>query len=179
MLDPRIRVAGASAQATESWRGPGEPSGTSSGGRRCRSTTARRAQSPGDIERASAGRAQTKTARPGERTYLALGRGSAIAIHEGRGAAADDAVARALDALAGGGAPLAEWRVHAVAAAGAERARARDVATRHWARSAEALRALADSLGEDDAEIRASLLESPVARSVLAGSASRGGRTTA
>jgi DNA-binding winged helix-turn-helix (wHTH) protein/tetratricopeptide (TPR) repeat protein len=137
----------------------------------------------GDIERASAAaELVTKTAEAsGERTYLALGRAlsAAIAMHEGRGAAADEAVARALDALAGGGAPLAEWRVHAVAAAGAERARARDVAARHWARSAEVLHALADSLGEGDAEIRASLLESPVARSVLAGSASRGGRTTA
>src|SRR4029453_1651407 len=107
----------------------------------------------GDIERASAAaELVTKTAEAsGERTYLALGRAlfAAIAIHEGRDGAAHDAAARRLDGRAGGGGP-----------------------PRAWAGGAGALHALAHSLGEGEADLRASLLESPVARSVLAGSAS-------
>jgi DNA-binding winged helix-turn-helix (wHTH) protein len=124
----------------------------------------------------------TRLATPsGERTYLALGRTlfAGIAVREGRFAEAGESIERALDTLAGGGAPLAEWRVHAVAAAIAERSGERGASARHWARSAVVLRALADSLEESDAEIRASLLASRPAREVLAasesGAASAGG----
>ena len=86
----------------------------------------------------------------GERTYLALGHRVAAeaALADGDRPAADRAIARALDALSGHEAPLAEWKVYATAA----QAAASDHPARadtYWARSVAVLDRLGASLSGD------------------------------
>jgi hypothetical protein len=101
-------------------------------------------------------------APPGERTYLALAHRTLaeIAMVAGQWDEAENEASRALAALEGTDAPLAEWRVYATAAQLYEQRDHVAEATRHWRRSADALDRLAGSLGEDD-QLRESLNTDP------------------
>jgi tetratricopeptide (TPR) repeat protein len=96
---------------------------------------------------------------PGELTYVALGRKTLaeIALAEGEHTRAEQEITLALGALKESNVPLAEWRVHATAAAVYEKTGRADDALQHWTDRATVLRKLADSLDESD-ELRASLL---------------------
>jgi hypothetical protein len=106
-------------------------------------------------------------APPGERTYLALAFQTLaeISVAEQRWDDAETEVSRALAALDGAEAPLAEWRVYATAAQLYEQLGRTTEAAHHWRRGAEALHLLADSLGESD-PLRRSLLASPAAQAI-------------
>jgi DNA-binding winged helix-turn-helix (wHTH) protein/tetratricopeptide (TPR) repeat protein len=96
---------------------------------------------------------------PGERTYVALGRKTLaeIALAEGELAKAEEEIEQALGALNGSDIPLAEWRVHATAAAVYAKAGQAAEAAQHWTKRSDVLRKLADSLDESD-DLRVSLL---------------------
>jgi DNA-binding winged helix-turn-helix (wHTH) protein/tetratricopeptide (TPR) repeat protein len=96
--------------------------------------------------------------RPPERTYLALGGQmlAEIALAEHDDARAEAELSRALAALDGAEAPLAEWRVHDTAARLRTRRKHLAQARRHRARSAATLTRLVDSL-RDWPELQRSL----------------------
>jgi len=98
-------------------------------------------------------------APPGERTYLALAHRmlAEIAIATQRWDEAETEISRALAALEGAEAPLAEWRVCATAAKISNQLSDTTEAAQHMRRSAEMLNMLAGSLSEDD-PLRQSLL---------------------
>jgi len=104
-------------------------------------------------------------APPGERTYLALAQRTLaeIAMAAGQWDEAENEVSRALAALEGTEAPLAEWRVCATTAQLYEQLGRVAEAARHWRRSADALDRLAESLDEDD-RLRKSLNTDPSAQ---------------
>lgn len=107
-------------------------------------------------------------ARPGERTYLALGRRALaeIALAERDWEQAEGELAQALAVLEGGEAPLAAWQVYATAAQLHQQRGRRAEADRYWRQGAAILRQLADSLGDAD-ELRQSLLTHPPVQAIL------------
>ena len=91
-------------------------------------------------------------APPGERTYLALANLviAEAAMQSGDWNAADAAIGESLTVIQGVSAPLAEWRVCAVAAKLEEQRGRNAESTRHQRRSLEVLNRLADSLHQSD-----------------------------
>jgi tetratricopeptide (TPR) repeat protein len=121
------------------------------------------------LARRNAGRAREElselcrlAATSGERTYLALGhRGLAeAALLEGDRPRAEREVAEALGAIEGFEAPLAEWRVCALAGRLEEARERRPRAHAYWVRCAAVLERLASSL--EDNELQRSFLAHPV-----------------
>ncbi|MCI0390794.1 MAG: AAA family ATPase [Acidobacteria bacterium] len=108
-------------------------------------------------------------ASPGERTYLALAHRTLaeIAMAAQQWDEAENVVSRALSALEGAEAPLAEWRVCATAAQLYEQLGRTTDAAHHWRRSAEVLDRLADSLGEAD-QLRQSMGANPAVQAISA-----------
>jgi DNA-binding winged helix-turn-helix (wHTH) protein/tetratricopeptide (TPR) repeat protein len=114
-------------------------------------------------------------ALPGERTYLALGLqtlAEVAMVEQSSGTAsgpnfreAESSITKALAAIDGADAPLAQWRVCLTAAQLYERlGRAADAA-HYWKRSAETLRQLDASLDSDDS-LRDSLLADPTVQAI-------------
>jgi DNA-binding winged helix-turn-helix (wHTH) protein/tetratricopeptide (TPR) repeat protein len=89
---------------------------------------------------------------PGERTYLALAHLliAETAMNDADWNEADAAVERAINVTAGADAPMAEWRVWAVAARLNELRGFSGEATDQWQRSLQGLNRLADSLEKSD-----------------------------
>jgi len=108
---------------------------------------------------------------PGERNYLALAHLviAETAMGSGDWGAADASVAQSLALLEGVDAPLAEWRVRAVAADLQKQKGRVEEATQHQRRRVEILNRLADSLHKGD-RLRDSLLGATVVQSSLPGS---------
>ena len=107
-------------------------------------------------------------ARPGERTYLALGYRllAEIALAQSKWEEAEKAVTQAIVVLDGVEAPLAEWRVYATAARFAEQRRQHAQARARWNRSKSVLLRLAESLEQDD-PLRQTFLTQPVVQEIL------------
>jgi DNA-binding winged helix-turn-helix (wHTH) protein/tetratricopeptide (TPR) repeat protein len=108
----------------------------------------RRARGELEAARSEAEQLSDLAARPPERTYLALGGQmlAEIALAEHDDARAEAELSKALAALDGAEAPLAEWRVHETAARLRTRRKQMAPARRHRARSAATLTRLIDSL---------------------------------
>jgi hypothetical protein len=110
-------------------------------------------------------------AQPGEKTYLALGYQSLaevemINLNPGPDFRKAEAhINKALTALDGAKAPLAQWRVYMTAAQLFERLGRSDDAVHYWRRSAETLQQLAASLVADD-PLRESLLSDPTVHAI-------------
>jgi DNA-binding winged helix-turn-helix (wHTH) protein/tetratricopeptide (TPR) repeat protein len=128
------------------------------------------AQGKPEEARRDAERVCELAAPPGERTYLALARLviAEIAIESRDWNAADAAVSESKKALEGVHAPLAEWRVCAVAARLQELRDRTEEAAQLRKRGLEALNQLAESLDETD-RLRQSLLGSTIAQSIRPG----------
>jgi len=105
-----------------------------------------------------------QAARPGERTYLALAHRTLaeIAMAVRQWDEAENEISRALIAIEGAEAPLAEWQVCATAAQLYEQLGRTTEAADNKRRSAETLSRLAGSLSEAD-RLRQSLLAIPTA----------------
>ena len=105
---------------------------------------------------------------PGERTYLALSQGmlTEIALAQHKWEDAEAALSQALAVLEGAEAPLAEWRVCALAARLHTQRRRTAEAARYWTRGATVLQRLADSLGAAE-DLRHSLLTIPAVQTIL------------
>jgi hypothetical protein len=103
----------------------------------------------------------------GERTYLALGRRALAeaALAERDAPTAERELSKALRALDGCEAPLAEWRVCETAARAEQERGRRARADAYWARSAAVLDQLAASLKED-ADLQRSFSAHPAVQAV-------------
>jgi hypothetical protein len=97
-----------------------------------------------------------------------------IALAEHDDARAEAELSRALAALKGAEAPLAEWRVHETAARLRTRRKQMSQARRHRARSAATLTRLIDSL-RDWPELQRSLRSASRVQAILGREASSGG----
>jgi len=106
--------------------------------------------------------------QPGERTYLALGYHmlANVAVAQRKWGEAEQEVRHALSVLESGGAPLAEWRVHAMAAQLADQCHRKTQAQTHWQRSKAGVLRLADSLAQGD-PLRQTFLAQPLITEIL------------
>lgn len=124
----------------------------------------------GDLEaaRAQAERLCEMAGRPRERGYLAAGHAllAELALCAGEQGRAQGAIERALAVLDGAEAPLAAWRIQALAARIHEHRGAKARARQSWSQSAEIIVRLADSVGTHPA-LRDSFLAAPPVCAVL------------
>lgn len=118
--------------------------------------------------RRDASRLYALAARPGERSYQALGRRALaqVAIAQDRWTEAEAELSRALKLLEGRTCPLAQWRVYATAAECSQRQRRCVEADRYQAAAGAVLTRLADSLTGVD-KLRQSLLNAAPVQDIL------------